>query len=50
LTRFLYGSQSGSHVLACHAWLTARGAGTARTRSTSTTPPIARTASIIVAA
>jgi hypothetical protein len=39
-----------SHVLPGHAWLTARGAGAARTRSTSTMPPVAGTASIIAAA
>src|SRR5262249_5790864 len=45
-----HGSQSGSHVLPCRAWLTARGAGTARTRSTLTMPPAAGTTSIIAAA
>src|SRR5215469_16455833 len=44
------GSQSGSHVLPCRTWPIARGAVTARTRSTSTTPPIAGTGNITVAA
>ena len=40
-----HGSQTGSHVLPCRAWSTARGAGTAKARSTSITPPAAVTAS-----
>jgi hypothetical protein len=48
------GSQTGSHVPPSRppsrTWLAARGAGTARTRSTSTTPPVARTVYTVVAA